>query len=554
MNLPRKEDLTTWERGIYHRVPDILEHWSRKTFVLVSVASGLLIAALAWLWWPAGVLLGLPWLAFVLRGWRDCLQRHHAILRNFPVLGHLRYMLESLRPELRQYFVEADDEENPISREHRSVVYQRAKDAVDTMPFGTRKEIYDPRYEWVGHSLSPKEVDPEYRRIDVGGPDCKAPYSASLLNVSAMSFGSLSARAIEALNLGAKLGGFAHNTGEGGLSPYHLEPGGDLIWQVGTGYFGCRTAEGGFDPELFAERSHLPQVRMIELKLSQGAKPGHGGILPASKITPEIAKIRGVPMGSDVISPPAHRAFEGPRGLCEFIGRLRELSGGKPVGFKLCVGNPVELMMVVLAMRESGLMPDFITVDGGEGGTGAAPVEFSDSVGMPLDDGLSFVDDVLTGAGIRERVRLISAGRIMTGFHVVRQLALGADLCNSARAMMFALGCIQALKCNTNQCPTGVATQQPRLVAGLDVREKARRVHHYHQATVTAALELVGVGGLESPAQLRRYHVLRRIDAWQVRNLEELYPPVRPGCLIEGEGPARLQRLWAVAEKRFHSP
>jgi glutamate synthase domain-containing protein 2 len=523
----RRNEGSSWGQGLYHRVPDILEHWSRRSFAVVTVAGGLLIAAAGLAWWPAW-LLGLPWLALALRGILDMRQRNHAILSNFPVLGHLRYVLESLRPELRQYFVEADDEENPISREDRSVVYQRAKGALDTMPFGTRHEIYDPRYEWIAHSLAPKVVPEASSRVLIGGPDCTAPYSASLLNVSAMSYGSLSARAIGALNGGAKLGGFAHNTGEGGLSPYHVEPGGDLVWQVGTGYFGCRTPDGDFDPDLFQDRARLAQVKMIELKLSQGAKPGHGGILPAAKITPEIARIRGVSMGSDVVSPPTHRAFDGPLGLCEFLVRLRELSGGKPVGFKLCVGNPVDFMGLVHAMLETGVTPGFISVDGGEGGTGAAPVEFSDSVGMPLDDGLTFVDDVLTGAGLRDRIRLISAGRIMTGFHLVRQLALGADLCNSARAMMFALGCIQALKCNTNHCPTGVATQLPHLVAGLDVAHKARRVYQFHHATVEAALELIGVAGLEDPTWLRRYHVLRRVDAWQARDLEELYPRITP--------------------------
>ncbi len=540
----------SWERGIYHRVPEILDNWSPRAFLVTALLTGLGIAAAGWAWWPLW-LLGLPWLGLVLRGLADLRQPHHAILRNYPLLGHLRYTLESLRPELRQYFVESDDEMNPISREFRAVVYQRAKNAVDTMPFGTRKEIYAPGYEWIGHALTPRIVEPGTSRVRFGGSECSQPYDASILNVSAMSFGSLSSNAILALNTGAKLGGFAHNTGEGGLSPYHLEPGGDLVWQIGTGYFGCRTEAGGFDAELFAERARTKQVRMIELKLSQGAKPGHGGILPAAKITREIAEIRNVPMGQDVLSPPAHSAFEGPHGLLDFVARLRELANGKPVGFKLCVGNPVEFLMLVHAMLETGLCPDFITVDGGEGGTGAAPVEFSNSVGMPLDDGLTFVDDALRGAGLRKRLRLISAGRIMTGFHVVRQLALGADTCNSARAMMFALGCIQALKCNTNSCPTGVATQEERLVRGLVVSEKGRRVYQYQHATVEAAMELVGVAGLSSPDYLRRYHLMRRLSHSEVSELSIVYPRLRGGSLLDGSAPDRMNELWQVAGERL---
>lgn len=540
-----------WERGLYHRVPEVLDNWSPRVFLVLATLSGAGIAAAGWFWWWPAWLLGLIWLPLVLRGLADMHQPYHAILRNYPLLGHLRYVLESLRPELRQYFVESDDEENPISREDRAVVYQRAKSAVDTMPFGTREEIYDPGYEWIGHSLTPVVPDPATARVRFGGPDCTQPYDASILNISAMSYGSLSRNAILALNGGAKLGGFAHNSGEGGLSPYHLGPGGDLIWQIGTGYFGCRTEAGEFDADLFAERSGAEQVRMIELKLSQGAKPGHGGILPAAKITKEIAEIRNVTMGQDVLSPPAHSAFQGARGLLEFITRLRELANGKPVGFKLCVGNPVDFMALVHAMVETGLHPDFIAVDGGEGGTGAAPVEFSNSVGMPLDEGLTFVDDVLRGAGVRDRLRLISAGRIMTGFHVVRQLALGADTCNSARAMMFALGCIQALKCNTNTCPTGVATQQEHLVHGLVVSDKARRVHQFHRATVQAALELVGVAGLDSPVHLRRYHLMRRLSQSEVRDLSLVFPRLPEGALLDGSAPERLNELWRVARQRL---
>ncbi|MBX2859809.1 MAG: FMN-binding glutamate synthase family protein, partial [Vampirovibrio sp.] len=377
-------------------------------------------------------------------GYANALQTKHAIRRNFPILGEGRYLMEAVRPEINQYFVESDIEGRPFHRVQRSNVYQRAKKALNTHPFGTKHDVYQEGYEWINHSLIPVEPPHEDPRVTIGGDHCTQPYSASIFNISAMSYGSLSKNAVLALNEGAQIGRFAHNTGEGGLSPHHLKPGGDIIWQIGTGYFGCRTPEGNFCPENFKKRATLNNVKMIELKLSQGAKPGHGGILPAEKVTEEVAEIRGVKLGKDVMSPPAHQAFNTPRGLLEFLAKLRELSGGKPVGFKLCVGSKQEFLSICKAMVETGLLPDFITVDGSEGGTGAAPLEFSDSVGMPLNDGLVFVHNALVGCDLRNKIRVIASGKVTTAFDLISKLAMGADMCNSARGMMFALGCIQA--------------------------------------------------------------------------------------------------------------
>ena len=399
--------------------------------------------------------------------------------------------MEWARPKIFQYFIEPDSEGKPLNRLHRSVIYQRAKHEKDTTPFGTQLNLYAEGYEWMNHSigaLDHHELDADPRVI-VGGANCKQPYAASLFNVSAMSFGSLSSRAILALNEGAAIGGFAHNTGEGGISPYHLEPGGDLIYQIGTGYFGCRSKEGGFDEELFVERAKEPSVKMIELKLSQGAKPGHGGILPASKNSPEIAKIRSVPVGTDVLSPPYHKVFSTPRGLIQLITKMQNLSGGKPIGFKLCIGHKSEFIGICKAMIELDWYPDFISVDGGEGGTGAAPIEFADAVGMPFREGLAFVHNTLIGFGIRDKIKLIASGKILDGFDIFRAKALGADICYSARAMMMAVGCIQALECNKNTCPTGVATQDEELVKGLVVGDKSRRVASYQKETIKAFVE-----------------------------------------------------------------
>jgi glutamate synthase domain-containing protein 2 len=547
------EKARRWERQP-DRIPAFVEHWGRGPFIATALAMLALGGVATW---------ASPWLspllllaaAFGWMGARDMLQRRQSILRNFPVLGRLRYFAESIRPELRQYFVESDQEENPFSREKRSIIYQRSKNVLDTLPFGTRLNVYQVGYEWLNHSLEPTHPGPETARVLVGAERCAKPYSASVFNISAMSYGALSSAAVLALNRGARLGGFAHNTGEGGISPYHLEPGGDLIWQIGTGYFGCRTEDGQFSPERFAENATRESVRMIEVKLSQGAKPAHGGILPAGKVTPEIARIRGVPLGKDVNSPPAHTAFRGPRGLLEFVTKLRELSGGKPVGFKLCMGNPVEFMGVVKAMLETGLLPDYIAIDGGEGGTGAAPLEFSNSVGAPLTEGLRLAHNTLVGAGLRNRIVLFSAGKIGSGFDLMHQLAIGADACYSARGMMFALGCIQALKCNSNKCPVGVATQDPRLVAGLDVDDKATRVANFHRRTVASLLELVGAAGLSSPAELSPELLIRRVSQTEVRSIADIYPTIEWGCLAAGHPPPHYARWWnAASAERFKPP
>ena len=450
----------------------------RRQFLLTSIVVVAAVSGIAYYWPPAwwSMVVVAP---VVLLGLYDMLQTEHTIMRNFPLFGRGRFLMEDLRPKIYQYFVESDVDGTPINRVFRSLVYQRAKCDLDTIPFGTQFDVYRVGYEWMNHSMAardPRTVNHDLR-VPVGGPDCKQPYDASILNISAMSFGSLSKNAVLALNGGAKIGNFAHNTGEGSISPYHLEPGGDLIWQIGTGYFGCRTKDGSFCPETFAERSSL------DAKLSQGAKPGHGGILPAVKNTPFIARIRDVEPHTDVISPPAHSSFGNPLEMMAFIQQLRELSGGKPIGFKICLGVRSEFISVCKAMAETGIKPDFITVDGGEGGTGAAPPEYSNSVGTPMREGLSFVVDSLIGFDMKRDIRVIASGKIISGFHLVRALAMGADMCNSARAMMLAMGCIQALECNKNTCPTGVTTQDPNLMAGLVPSEKRVRVANYHAET-----------------------------------------------------------------------
>jgi glutamate synthase domain-containing protein 2 len=450
--------------------------------------------------------------------------------------GRGRWYAEKLRPFIRQYFIESDTDGAPISRIFRNVVYQRSKKEIESVPFGTRLDTYRSGYEWFGHSLAAMdttEINPDLR-VKVGGPDCKQPYSASILNISAMSFGSLSSNAILALNKGAKLGGFAHNTGEGGLSPYHLKNGGDIIWQIGTGYFGCRDNNGHFNPELFKEKTSIESVKMIEIKLSQGAKPGHGGILPAEKNTLEIAEIRGVEPYTQVNSPPAHSAFNTPLGLTAFIAQLRELSGGKPIGFKLAIGHKSEFIAICKAMVKSGITPDFITVDGGEGGTGAAPLEYTNSVGMPLREAVAFVADSLNGFGIREKIKIIAAGKIISGFHLVKNMALGADICNSARGMMLALGCVHSLICNTNHCPSGVATQNPKLVNGLDVSDKAVRVFNFHKNTVHATAEVIASGNLSHTSALNRSHVYRRINQHEIKRYDQIFPYIQNNCLQEG--------------------
>ena len=486
-----------------------------------------------------------PWIVLgpiVVLGLMDMTQKKQAIRRNFPVLGRMRYLLELIRPEVYQYFVESDNEGVPFDREHRSLIYQRAKNARDTTPFGTKVNVYAPGYEWVNHSLQAKEFDASNMRITVGGPDCKQPYSCSLLNISAMSFGSLSMNAILAFSRGAKLGGFAHNTGEGGLSPYHLEGGGDLIWQIGTGYFSCRDERGKFSPPKFAERSVLPNVKMIEIKLSQGAKPGHGGILPAAKVTAEIAEIRGVPMGKDVLSPPTHSEFSTPIGLLEFVKQLRDLSGGKPVGFKLCVGRRREFLAICKAMVQTGITPDFITVDGGEGGTGAAPLEFSNHIGAPLSEGLIFVHNALVGYSLRSKIKILASGKVASGFGMLKRLAIGADVIMSARAMMMSIGCIQALKCNSNHCPVGVATQDKHLMAGLDPTDKSVRVANYQKQTIHSLAEMLGALGLDSAQELRPWHLMHRLSANETRHYGELYNFLRDGDLLRDPLPLDYAR------------
>lgn len=513
--------------------------------ILLIIAAGYLI--LPPIYYPLHSCISAVFAVLILIGLVDAFQTRHTIRRNFPIIGNMRYLLEEIRPEINQYFIESNTNGAPFNRLQRSLIYQRAKNVVSTLPFGTQLDVYDTGYEWVGHSMVPVHVDPASLRVRVGGPDCTQPYQASILNISAMSYGSLSKNAILALNGGAKDGNFAHNTGEGGISPYHLEPGGDLIWQIGTGYFGCRTADGHFDAEMFAEKARLPQVKMIEIKLSQGAKPGHGGILPARKVTPEISQIRNVPMGQDVLSPPSHSAFSTPREMMQFIQRLRELSQGKPIGIKLCLGKHHEFMALCKAMVETGITPDFITVDGAEGGTGAAPLEFSNHVGVPGVEGLVFVHNCLVGFNLRERIRIIYSGKISTGFDLISKIAIGADMLNSARAMMISLGCIQALRCNTNDCPTGVATQDPHLVAGLHVGDKRQRVRMFHAKTLESAAEILGAMGIRRLQDLRPRHVHRRVSPAQVLHYDEIFNYLKVGDLLRPEIPESYRKAFECA-------
>jgi glutamate synthase domain-containing protein 2 len=494
-----------------------------------------LVASIAW--WRAhgeGEWLIVLFLVLTLLGLRDLLQQRHAILRNYPVIGHMRFFFEYVRPELRQYFIEGDAEALPFSRSQRSLVYQRAKMAPDNRPFGTQLDVGSTGYEWINHSMFPTHLPSSDFRLTIGEA-AKQPYSASLFNISAMSFGSLSANAIMALNRGAKLGNFAHDTGEGSISEYHRVHGGDLIWEIGSGYFGCRDDKGRFCEERFVANATARQVKMVEIKLSQGAKPGHGGILPAAKVTPEISAARGVPTGVDCVSPSAHTAFATPLAMMDFIVKLRELSGGKPVGFKFCVGHPWEWFGIVKAMLETGVTPDFIVVDGAEGGTGAAPVEFIDHVGAPLQEGLLLVHNTLVGAGLRQRIKLGCAGKVISGFDIARMMALGADWCNAARGYMMALGCIQAQTCHTGNCPTGVTTQDKWRQKALVVPDKALRVYNFHQATLMALKELVQAAGLEHPQEIGAEHIVRRINFNEVRLLSNLISRVEPDALLSGD-------------------
>lgn len=512
----------------------MLISWRYAVFAVVALLTVVtaMIAA-AYSAWFLLLTAGFGFLTLV--GVYDVIQHKHGILRNYPVIGHMRYILESIRPEMRQYLIEGDRDELPFSRQDRALVYQRAKGVEDKRPFGTIENVYASGYAWLTHSAAPTVIKNTDFRVRIGGSACKQPYDASLYNISAMSFGSLSSNAILALNKGAKKGGFAHDTGEGSISRYHREGGGDLIYQVASGYFGCRNADGSFSPEKFAEQAANPQVKMIEVKLSQGAKPGHGGMLPASKITPEIAEARGIPMGVDCISPAAHSTFSTPIGLMEFIGQLRELSGGKPVGFKLCIGHRREFMSMVKAMLKTGIIPDFIVVDGKEGGTGAAPVEFANRVGMPMLEGLTFVHNALRGAGIRDEVKIGAAGKIITAFDIARAFALGADWCNSARGFMFAIGCIQAQACHTNKCPVGIATQDPSRKKAIDVGDKSDRVARFHRNTMHALGEIAGAAGLTDPRDFMPYHFMFRKTDNEFLDGNEAYPYLPEGFLLSDE-------------------
>ncbi|PKR81195.1 FMN-binding glutamate synthase family protein [Brumimicrobium salinarum] len=523
----------------------------RIKFVIISFI--LLVGTLA-----LSMYLSLNWLVLfgvvlilTIMGYVDMIQTKHSIRRIYPLVGRLRYVMEELRPKMYQYFIESDIDGRPFNRLDRSSVYQRAKNVRDTIPFGTQLDLYAEGYEWMCHSVAPKAFDKldHDPRVLIGNKDCKQPYSASILNISAMSFGSLSANAVEALNGGAALGNFAHNTGEGGLSDYHLKHGGDLIWQIGTGYFGCRDEDGNFNPELFAKKSKHESVKMIEIKLSQGAKPGHGGILPASKNSEEIARIRHVKPHTLVASPPYHSAFDTPLEMIKFIKQLRELSGGKPIGFKMCIGHKSEFIAICKAMMHLNTYPDFIAIDGGEGGTGAAPPEFSNYVGAPLIDGLDFTHNILNGLGIREHVKLIASGKVSSAFHVARAMALGADACYQARAMMLALGCIQALICNTNECPTGITTQKSELTVGLVVKDKKVRVAEYHKKLLKNYVELLGASGLDETKYLSRSHIYRRVSLNEMITYEELFPSFDYGSMLdESDIPEKYKLDFANAD------
>ena len=489
--------------------------------VALGVISGFAAVTLSW-GADIFVLMTVLFAIVTIVGLFDLMQTRHAVLRNYPILGHLRFFLESIRPEMRQYFFEGEKDGAPFARDKRAIVYQRAKKQLDKRPFGTMYDVYQDNYEWLHHSMAPKPPAPlDDLRITIGhGPQA---YCASLLNISAMSYGAISANAIRALNKGAKAGGFFHDTGEGGVSPYHCEYGGDLVWELGSGYFGARGDNGGFSAEKFAQTAANPQIKMIELKLSQGAKPGHGGVLPAAKVSAEIAAIRGIAMGQDCVSPAHHSAFATPVGLLEFIAEMRDLSGGKPTGFKLSIGHRWEFMAICKAMLQTGITPDFIVIDGSEGGTGAAPLEFMDHVGMPLRDGLNFVHNALIGVGLRGQIKLGASGKITSAFDMARVMALGADWCNSARGFMFAVGCIQAQSCHTGSCPTGVATQDPARQRALVVPDKAMRVENYHRNTLIALTELAAAAGLSHPSDLRPSHFLRRTSADRVIAFDHQY-------------------------------
>ena len=498
-----------------------------------------------WGWMKWGMLVTIPLLAIAVY---DFLQRKHSLRRNYPLIARIRWLMEDLRPFLRAYVVEGDLEGRPFNHDERSLVYARAKGELDAHPFGTELDVYSDEYEWLAHSIVPKEDVPGEWRVEVGSGQCSKPYSASLLNISAMSFGSLSANAIMALNKGAAAGNFYHDTGEGGLSRYHRAHGGDLVWEIGSGYFGCRNDDGSFDPGRFRETATDDQVKMVEIKLSQGAKPGHGGVLPGPKVTQEIAETRGVPMGRDVISPPAHSTFRTPVELLEWAAQLRDLSGGKPVGIKLCVGKPHEVFALCKAMLETGIRLDYIVVDGAEGGTGAAPVEFSNRVGMPLREGLILVRNALVGTGLKDEIRIAAAGKVHSGAGLAMNLGLGADWCNAGRAFMFALGCVQSMQCHTDHCPTGIATQDALRQRGLVVPTKAERVARFQRHTLHALREMVMAMGLDNPWQIEPCHISERRNSARSDTIDRIYGFLEPGALLENPAETQYAKAWAAAQ------
>jgi glutamate synthase domain-containing protein 2 len=518
--------------------------------LLMTLASAVLGFAIDRIW-AAPLMVLIPLLVL---GVRDLVQPSHAILRNYPIIGHLRFLLESIRPELRQYIIEDERDPVPFSRDDRSLVYRRAKGVPDAQPFGTVQDVGKVGYGWLSHSIRPKTNRDYDFRVAIGGPDCRQPYSASVLNISGTSFGAVGANAIMAFNLGAQLGGFAHNTGEGSISRHHRRYGGDIIWQVATGYFGCRDKDGRFDPVQFRRQAREPQVKMIEIKLSQGAKPGHGGVLPKAKITREIAETRGVGQDADCVSPAAHSAFTTPRELIQFVARLRELSGGKPVGLKLAVGHRFEFLAIVKAMLEMGITPDFISIDGGEGGTGSAPAELSNHVGAPLNEGLGFVHNALVGVGLRDRIKLAASGKLVTAYDLCRVFAIGADYANAARSFMFAAGCIQSRSCHTNRCPTGLATQDPARQRALVVSDKAPRVASFHHNTLRALAELLGAAGLAHPSQMKPWHLHIRHQSGAILTVAEVYPHIAPGAILAGAMTDDLAREWRRAQADSFEP
>ncbi len=536
------------------------QHFPVRYTAWLASAVGLLLFSFTAVAFGWGGPAALACLFLVGLGWRDTRQRRHTLLRNYPIIGHLRFLLEFVRIEVRQYFIEGDNEATPFSRTQRSLVYQRAKGQADKRPFGTQLDVHASGYEWINHSINPSVLATHDFRVSIGGTSCTAPYDASVFNISAMSFGALSANAILSLNAGARRGGFAHDTGEGSISQHHRVHGGDLVWEIGSGYFGCRNEDGSFSEERFQVNACQPQVKMIELKLSQGAKPGHGGVLPGPKVTSEIAAARGVPVGEDCVSPARHGAFATPLEMLQFIERLRQLSGGKPTGFKFCIGHPWEWFGLCKAMLESGILPDFIVVDGGEGGTGAAPLEFTNHVGAPLQEGLLLVHNTLNGLGLRARVRIGCAGKIVSAFDIARAMALGADWCNAARGFMFALGCVQAQTCHTGACPTGVTTQDPQRQKALVVADKAERVFRFHEQTLEALKELVQAAGLQHPREITASHIVRRASDHDVRLLANQLPFVAPGALlaaIEGRAdwPHKVFRLyWPLSRSDSFQP